>query len=641
MKRKTFFLTGCGLLCVLAAAAQRTVTDTVRLTLGIDSVALHEVVVRGRRTLAANSRWSDMHPVELATVGGANGDLYKALQTLPGTQLQGETGELLVRGGSSRETQTFIDGMHVLNPYTSNGINTPARSRYSTFMFSGVNFASGGASQEYGEALSAVLPLETKDYSRVNKIGVNASLIGAGGGGTRVFDNGSLSVDLNCQNLRLYDRLYSGRREFASPYRMLSAATQFRYAPSRSTLLKVYAQYDRTNFSSYEGDERRLFALGEDNGYINATLRRHASGGWDWFAGAAYSHYDRRINSAATRGDWWMERQQELHLKVKASRHLLSALRLDMGLEGYLRRYEQVYLLGKARHDRRLQPVVCAGFLSTSYYLAERWKAELSVRTEYTSPNRKTNLSPRLAMNYYGRNMMLSATVGRYIQLPEDSLLARRRDLPSEVCTQYNLGVQYNVGGRFCKAELYYKDYDRLALYEAVAGTHALFLTSHGYGHSKGVDLFFSDRASFRRLEYRLSYTCNLAKRKYRQYSELSVPQYATRHNAALVVKYSLPRLRSIISVTDRFSSGRPYHNSALPGLMNDEVKPYNSLDVGLTVLASRKVIIHASATNILSRANEFGRVGSRPVLASADHFFYLGVYVTLGKKAAYDVSNF
>ncbi len=42
----------------------------------------------------------------------------------------------------SYETQTFIDGMHVLNPYTSNGINTPARSRYSTFMFSGVNLVS-------------------------------------------------------------------------------------------------------------------------------------------------------------------------------------------------------------------------------------------------------------------------------------------------------------------------------------------------------------------------------------------------------------------------------------------------------------------------------------------------------------------
>ena len=59
--------------------------------------------------------------------------------------------------------------MHVLNPYTTTGTDTPARGRYSTFMFSGVNLASGGQSQEYGEALSAVLPLETKDYSTVNK----------------------------------------------------------------------------------------------------------------------------------------------------------------------------------------------------------------------------------------------------------------------------------------------------------------------------------------------------------------------------------------------------------------------------------------------------------------------------------------
>lgn len=123
MKRETVFGILGVLLYTQPSVAQKSVTDTVRLNFNIDSVALEEVVVKGARTPAANSRWSDMHPVELVTVGGANGDLYKALQTLPGTQVQGETGELLVRGGGSYETQTFIDGMHVLNPYTSNGRN--------------------------------------------------------------------------------------------------------------------------------------------------------------------------------------------------------------------------------------------------------------------------------------------------------------------------------------------------------------------------------------------------------------------------------------------------------------------------------------------------------------------------------------
>lgn len=192
MRRKAILWMGYFLAfaCVAVARAQTVTTDTIRLQLFTDSVDLGEVVVEGQRTPAANSRWSDLQPVGLATVGGANGDLYKALQTLPGTQVEGESGRLLVRGGSSYETQTYIDGMHVLNPYTSVSLNTPARSRYSTFMFSGVNLASGGAPLEYGEALSAVLPLETKDHSPVTKLGVNASVVGAGGGGTRAFAKG-------------------------------------------------------------------------------------------------------------------------------------------------------------------------------------------------------------------------------------------------------------------------------------------------------------------------------------------------------------------------------------------------------------------------------------------------------------------
>lgn len=196
------------MLLSLPIAAQSVATDTILLATFNDSISLDEVVIKAHKTPRANSRWSDLQPVDLVTVGGSNGDLYRALQTLPGVQLQGEGGRLLVRGGNSNETQTYIDGMHVLNPYTTTGTDTPARGRYSTFMFSGVNLASGGQSQEYGEALSAVLPLETKDYSTVNKFGMNVSTVGMGGGGTRAFNRSSLSLNLDYQNLVPYDRVY-------------------------------------------------------------------------------------------------------------------------------------------------------------------------------------------------------------------------------------------------------------------------------------------------------------------------------------------------------------------------------------------------------------------------------------------------
>ena len=625
----------CCWACPVAADAQAVVGDTVYLRLNIDSVGLEEVVVMGRRTLPANSRWSDMHPVELVTVGGTNGDLYKALQTLPGTQVQGESGRLLVRGGSSEETQTFIDGMHVLNPYTSTGPDTPARSRYSTFMFGGISLASGGAPLEYGQALSAVLPLETKDSSPINKLGLNASVVGVGGGGTRAFDKGSLSVDLNCQHLELYNRLFPGRRDFEEPYRLLSGAMQLRLEPDEATLLKLYAQYDRTDFSSYEGDEHRLFALGEDNVYLNATCRHREAGRWEWFAGAAYSRYVRQIGGAALVGDHWQERQQELHLKAKAAVRPLAVLRLEAGAEGYFRRYEDIYCYGKQEWQSRVSPCIGAAFLSASCYLSERLKAEFSLRGEYTSPARRPELSPRLALSYSWGELLLSATAGRYTQLPADTCLSRTPCLRSEVCVQYNVGVRYARGGRFYKAECYYKDYTRLALADGGG------FTSGGYGYSKGIDLFFRDESLFKNLEYQLAYTYNHSRRKYGAYAELTTPQYATRHHLAVVLKYSIPCLRTIVGLTNTYTSGRPYHNPGLPGLMNDEVKPYNSLDLGLTFIPCKKVIVHASVTNILGRRNEFGRVDGRPVLASSDRTFYVGVFITLGRKAAYDVSNF
>ena len=616
--------------------AQTSFADTIRLMPFSDTVTLDEVVVTKRRTPAATGLWSDMSPVELVTVAGSNGDLYKALQTLPGVQVQGETGRLLVRGGSSEETQTYIDGLHVLKPYTSTGINSAARSRYSTFMFSGVNLASGGAPLEYGQALSAVLPLETKDESPVTKLGVNASIVGVGGGGTRAFRRGSLSVDLTCQHLGLYDKVYSGRREFKEPYKMFSAATQFRHSLGEDVLLKIYGQYDRTDFSTYEdGDTRRLFSLGEDNVYVNATLRRPMKEGWEWFSGAAFSYNRQGIAGATQPGDRWEERQQELHVKATATRLWASGLRIGGGVESFIRRYENRYAWREWEDMGKVCPVVSSVFFSATWFPWEKLKTEASVRTEYTGQDKRMSLSPRVEVNGYVGDAVLSATVGRYTQQTEFRCLSLCPDLPSSTCWQYNLGVQYERGGRFGKAEAYYKDYDRLPLWEGSS------LTAHGYGYSTGFDLFFLDRVSLKNVEYRLSYTYNLSRRRYLEYTELTTPQYATRHNASFVLRWSIPRLRLILGLTDTYTSGRPWHNPVLPGLMNDEVKPYNSLDLGMTFLLSPKVILTASATNILCRRNEFGRVDGHPVLASADHFFYVGVYVTLGRKAAYDVSNF
>ncbi len=637
---KTTFILSVTVLSLLLATttrAQQVTTDTIRLTLFTDSVALSEVVVKGSRKPKTNSRWNDLQPVDLLTAAGTNGNVYGALQTLPGVQLQGESGRLLVRGGSSRETQTYIDGMHVLNPYTSTGNEMPARGRYSPFMFEGINLSTGGQPLEYGDALSGVLPMDTKNHSRTNKLGANLSTVGVGGGGTQTFKDGSVSANIDYLNMGPYYHVYPSRVEFEKPYRTWNGSAQVRYSPDEYGVFKVFAGYDRTDFSNYTGTSCRLFALQEDNYYLNTTYRRQAPSGWNSFVGLALSAFNRKVDGAAQDADRWQEQQQELHLKGKLSKSLSPVWRMEAGAETMLRRYADNYVWGSTDADNRLHPSVSALFASGTIYLLENLKAELSLRGEYTAPSKQTILSPRITVDYRWQDVVFSATAGRYTQLPEVEYLLQNTSLLSETCRQYNFGIRYDQPGRYLKAELYYKDYSRLAL----VGADGASVTSDGYGTARGVDFFFSDRNLFPHFEYQLAYSYNDSQRKYGSYPELTTPQYATRHNASVVLKYTIPSWNTIFGVTNQFASGRPYHNPERSGLMNDEAKPFNSLNVSITHLFSRKVMVYASADNILCRRNEFGRVNGASVLPSSDHFFYVGLYITLGKNAAYDFSNF
>ncbi len=54
----------------------------------------------------------NLNSLDVVMTGSSNGDIYAALNSLPGSQIVGENGRLYVRGGDSDETQTYINRMH-------------------------------------------------------------------------------------------------------------------------------------------------------------------------------------------------------------------------------------------------------------------------------------------------------------------------------------------------------------------------------------------------------------------------------------------------------------------------------------------------------------------------------------------------
>ena len=631
---------------------RETTTTPLVLKMRQDNITLDNVVVTaGNFRLKGNSQFGKMSAVDIVTTAGSSGDLYHSLRTLPGAQMVGESGKLFIRGGDSNESQTYIDEMHVLSPYTTTGDNIPVRGRYSPFMFEGINFSTGASASEYAQGLSSVLALNTKDVSPITKIGVNASSVGVSGGGTQAFEKGSVSVNMDYQNLKPYYSLFPSRMNWIDPYRLFSGSSQIRFNPNQRTVFKTFIGYDRTTFiqqlASSDNLTNRNFGMKDDNFYLNSTFQETTESGYKIFAGAACSFKNQHIDNAVIPEDTYRDKEWEIHLKTKATKRFTDFLRLNVGIENFLRHDETTYTYSSAIHsDSAINHSIRAVFATAVFNISPDLYAELSDRLEYTSINNLWNSNPRLAVSYNVKGVHFSGIIGKYTQLPENKYLMLNKNLLAEQCTQYVGGIYYEKKEKIYRIEAYYKKYNDLALQEPTV------LNSDGYGYSKGVDMFFNDRALIKNFEYMLAYSFNLSKRKYQDYTELSTPQYATTHNATASIKYNITAVKSILGITNRFASGRPYHDPTKDGIMNSTTGFYNSVDMSLTYLASKKVIIYASATNLLGRQNVYnynytadatspGGYRKTPVIDSSNHFFYIGIFITLSGKTAYDVSNF
>ena len=159
-----------------------------------------------------NSKASVLKPLDIVTTAGAAGDFVAALQTLPGTSTVNEDGRLFVRGGAAGETQVFIDGLRVFQPFSATANNIPTRGRFSPFLFKGITFSTGGYSAEYGQALSSILLLSTTDIPDQEKTDISVMSVGGGIGHTEIWGDESLSINTSYINLAPYESLIPSKQ---------------------------------------------------------------------------------------------------------------------------------------------------------------------------------------------------------------------------------------------------------------------------------------------------------------------------------------------------------------------------------------------------------------------------------------------
>ena len=587
------------------------------------ATTINEVVVTASTySFGKSDNFKTMDALDVVMSGNSCGDIVAALQTLPGTQKVGENGKLYVRGGESDECQTFINGMHVLVPYSTNIENNAVRGRFSPFLFKGINFSLGGYGGEYGQALSSVLPMETTDVATGDKLGVSASLVDWNIGGTKAFASSSLSFNADYTSMGLYDALFPDRINWTRPYRKLSGEAQYKAELSSASVLKSYIGYDFTTLGQHV--DNRMLSLYEHNIYANATLKSNIGRGYSLFTGIANSSVINDIDDAQILGDHYHNLRNEIHLKAEVRKVYSSVLKMSAGVEDYLRHSTKRY----DNSHYRLNYNLLAAHTDAQLRIVPKLFLNLSARVENASYDGGWLLMPRATLSYVpNKRFQLSAMLGKYSQTADDdNIVMSGKNLSQSTANHAILSMQYEIRNTLLRIEPYYKKYHNLPL--IAKGLY----TADGYGTSKGVDVFIENHSLIKNLTSTLSYSFNDSERLYLDYTALRTPDYVSRHNVRMTLKYNIGK--TIIGLSESYVSGRKYPIGTTPH--------YNSVDANITWLVSPKIIVYTSLNNIFGRTNIFRyNPDGTTVKANRDRFFYIGIFVSLKNNKAYDISNF
>lgn len=592
-------------------------------------------------------------PLDVVMMGNSCGDIIASLHALPGVQTVGENGKLYVRGGESFESQVFINGMHVLQPYDAEANNTVTRSRFSPFLFKGINFSLGGYDCEYGQALSSVLPMETTDVQTHDKFGLNFSPLSMAVGGTKSLRTSSLSFNAEYMDLKLYDKLFPDKYEWNKPYKKISSEVQYKAEPLPSCNVKTYVGFDHTElgyhipFSVFDSNERKL-GMDENNLYINSVCHLNFKCGWNLLAGAAESWIRNVVNGGFVANDEYIDRKLETHLKARFLKNIAGIYKLSFGAEDYIRSYKKSSNVIGRKNELSMDYNTFGVFVDNQLKVNSSFFLKASLRMENKVGENGVFFMPRTSITYIpNTRLQMSLLYGRYSQVVGDDFDIYGSYIKNQsFSNHYVLSFLYKFLRTTVRLETYLKQYSRLPLIEESE------MTLNGKGKSYGLDFFLEDGSVWDNLTTTLSYSYNHTRRRYMEYVNYVQPQYATAQNLSVSVKYNITKIKCILGLSENIASGRPYTNPSESGKLQSLTKPYVSTGVNVSYLVSPSIIIYASITNLFNRHNVFNYdyvknpcsdkgYLRRSVESSRDRFFYVGIFISLKKSHAYEISNF
>ena len=610
----------------------------LRITLKQKIVKLDEAIVMGSSFGSAKGDGVVIKAMDVMTTPGGAADIYQSLKTMPGLTQVSESAQLYVRGGDPTETVTLIDQAPVYHPYTLESSYGGLFSNLNTDAVKSMYFSSGGFSAKYGNVLSGVLDIGTKNlpFARTFNFGISMAAASLNGEVPLVEDKLGFRFYAQQSYTRPIMWLNGALDAFTTTpiSKNLNAALIYKY--SKTGRLKLFGLFadDKQGVNVDRAEYDGTFNGNSHNNLVNLQLTDIV------FSDIVLKN---SISFNTYKNIWKLgildltKKDNVFQIRTDADKIVSSKLQISAGAVFESRTQHFLGVIPKENYDIRTNS---QGKVLDEQLLWNRIGAYAEIRisdllglpnlftiagirTDYVPALNSNSLDPRFGIGYKpNKKSTFKLGWGIFHQIPDARLFSKKYgnpNLKSMKAAHYVASYDYKIDNtNSFRIEAYYKDYNNLPLED-----EKLNYTSNGNGFAEGIDLILKGKFPFG-LDGWISYGFINTKRKWMSDETLTNSDFDITHNLSVVAKYNFSSMWQI-GITFKYATGRPFtpivSSAYLPnqnifkpiyGSSNSGRYPdYKRLDFRITHLnqlfGKYFAVFYIETLNILNFNNLFG----------------------------------
>jgi outer membrane receptor protein involved in Fe transport len=495
-------------------------------------------------------------------------DPIKVIHTLPGVAAMGDIfspGLLYVRGGGPDENLFLLDWSSVEWPWHFGGM----KSVFNSDIIEDIELQTGGFPAKYGNALSSVFNITTREGNRECFSG-NVSL---------GFINMQAIVEGPITSKGFF--LLAGRRtyidlvmqesdEFPVPY-FWDGNFKFGYDinPTNKIYFSGLVSYELVDFTTDEPEGGMIERIYDEGRLNTQSLEWKSIINENLYSNCAFTreetdfHVDMGSNMKMNIAAVDFGFIEDLTWTVNCSHTIKTGVKFNAGIYDFEEKIPIDFMdVDVHLSDSTLQTTIfdiedtvwdASTYVQDSWIVMENFSVTGGFRFDYWNLNKISDISPRFALRYrLSDGDELRFATGLFTQHPGFEVASRNGSLDSRRAIHYILGVRHKFDKDLSGwVEVYQKDYKNLVTVDTLEN-----YSNDGTGYARGVEFFLKKDTEI--FNGWLSYSLGLAKRRDFLDDVETYADFDKRHMFSAIFDWEINK-RVTLGLQFRYASGSHY----------------------------------------------------------------------------------